>query len=115
MKATRKAIKQEYEELKKFHHKTLHELADAAQIIKSFEYLENRYRNEHELLENVMHEAEKVCEAQDTESFKKAKADLQEAIRQYKSIVRKDLDFYPSVKDSFSSHWHKSKTTHFPH
>lgn len=86
MKRQNENITEKYRELRNIHHKVLHELADAAQIIKSYEYLEKRYREENALLENVLANADKLSKSTNLESFKKKKTNLKQAIQEYKSI-----------------------------
>ncbi len=78
-------ITEEFRELRDIHHKVLHELADAAQIIKSYEYLEKRYKEENALLENVLANADKLSKSRNLESFNKRKTNLKQAILEYKS------------------------------
>ena len=85
MKKQQTNIKEKYQELQNIHHKVLHELADAAQIIKSYEYLEKRYKEENALLEKVLTNADKLSKSRDFESFKKKKTNLKQAIQEYKS------------------------------
>ncbi len=85
MKKQHANIKEKYRELQDLHHKVLHELADAAQIIRSYEYLEKRYKEENALLENVLANADKLSKSKDFESFKKKKTNLKQAIQEYKS------------------------------
>lgn len=77
---------EKYEALQEIHHQALHELAEAAQKIKFYDYLEKIYRQENELLENVLVEAEKVCQAADFETFQQRRADLERAIQKFKNL-----------------------------
>lgn len=86
MKRMHRGLMQKYEELEQFHHKALHELADAAQIIKSYEYLEKRHKRERELLERVLVHADSLLNAKDFESFKKRRAELLQTIQEYKAL-----------------------------
>ncbi len=86
MKKQNANITEKYRELRNIHHKVLHELATAAQIIKSYEYLEKKYKEEKALLENVLANADKLSESTNLESFKEKKTNLQQAIQEYKSI-----------------------------
>jgi len=86
MKKQQEIITETYRELQDSHHKVLHELADAAQIIKSYEYLEKKYKEENAFLENVLANADKLSKSRNFQSFKKRKTNLQHAIEEYKSI-----------------------------
>ena len=86
MKKQNANITEKYRELRDIHHKVLHELADAAQIIKSYEYLEKKHKEENALLENVLANADKLSKSTNLESFEKKKTNLQQAIQEYKSI-----------------------------
>ena len=86
MKKQQANITEKYQELRDIHHKVLHELADAAQIIKSYEYLEKRSKEESALLENVLANADKLSKSRNFQSFNKRNTNLKQAIREYKSI-----------------------------
>lgn len=86
MKKQHPNITEKYRELQDIHHKVLHELADAAQIIKSYEYLEKRYKEENTVLEKVLANADKLSKSRNFQSFKKRKTNLKQAIQEYKSI-----------------------------
>ncbi len=73
----------QYDELKKIHYKTLHELADAAQIIRSYEFLEKMYKRENHLLENILASAQELCAAPDVATLIERKTSLQQAIAAY--------------------------------
>lgn len=82
---TTNGLRTKYLELQEIHYKILHELADAARIIKSYEYLEKKYKKENALLENVMSNADKLRHAKDPDSFQRQKNDLERAIQAYKA------------------------------
>ena len=86
MKKQQENITEKYQELRDIHHKVLHELADAAQIIKSYKYLEKRYKEESALLENVLANADKLSKSRNFQSFNKRKTNLKQALQEYKSI-----------------------------
>ena len=98
MKKQQANITEKYQELRDIHHKVLHELADAAQIIKSYEYLEKKYKEEKALLENVLANADKLSESTNLESFKEKKTNLQQAIQEYKSIKNNLRHLTPPLK-----------------
>lgn len=81
-----KSLVKKFEELESFHHKTLHELADAAQIIKSYEYLEKQHQEELELLEKVLAQAEALCDSKDFETFRQNRVHLLRAIQKYRDF-----------------------------
>ena len=91
MKAPHQGLQEKYAELKKIHHKALHELADAAQIIKSYEFLEKQYKKENALLQKVLTNANKICEVSSYESFMKKRVALIRAIQEYKSAKTGNL------------------------
>ena len=76
---------EQYESLKKFHYKTLHELAGAAQIIKSYEFLERTHKREQQMLENVVRAAERLCETNDFSTLLDQRAELKDAVLIYRS------------------------------
>ncbi len=98
MKKQQANITEKYRELLDIHNKVLHELADAAQIIKSYEYLEKKYKEENALLENVLANADKLSKSTNLESFKKKKTNLKQAIQEYKSIKSNLLYLTPPLK-----------------
>jgi len=98
MKKQNANIIEQYRELRDIHHKVLHELADAAQIIKSYEYLQERYKEENALLENVLANADKLSKSTNLESFKKKKTNLQQAIQEYESIKNNLRHLTPPLK-----------------
>lgn len=88
---------EKYEALKEIHHQALHELAEAAQKIKFYDYLEKSYRQEIDVLECVLAEAEKVCQTTNLEDFQEKRVGLEFAIRKFKTLKEQD-----SVQSAFS-------------
>ena len=62
----------------------MHELAGAAQIIKSYEFLQREYQAENEALKEVYSFAEELCKVDDFEAFLASKTRLLKAIVRYK-------------------------------
>ena len=102
MKKQHTNITEKYRELRDIHHKVLHELADAAQIIRSYEYLEKRYKEENALLEKILANADRLSKSRNFRSFKKRKTNLAQAIQEYKSTKIASL-----FKPTFKSYNHK--------
>ncbi|RMF64611.1 MAG: hypothetical protein D6743_09110 [Calditrichaeota bacterium] len=91
MNMSQQGLEKKYAELKKIHYQALHELADAAQIIKSYEYLERQYKRENALLHNVLATANQLCETNEMEAFLKKRADLIRAIQKYRASIGLDM------------------------
>jgi len=85
MKSFPKGILNKYEELKRFHYRTLHELADAAQVLKSCEFLRKTDRQEIAKLRCVLDSARAVCQSEDTNSLLERKKTLQKVIAEYET------------------------------
>lgn len=79
-------LQQEYRELEEIHHKALHELADAAQIIKSYEYLDRRRQSETTLLKKIAQSAHEFCDVADFVSFKEKRKALIWALHEYQAL-----------------------------
>lgn len=94
-----------YESLKKIHYQALHELADAAQMIKSYDFLHNQYKQENALLKKVFACANGLCNEDDSESFDEKKADLKRAIQEYLSRTGSNLSPEYDVHISSEGNW----------
>jgi len=77
-------LQNEYRELEQIHHQALHELADAAQIIKSYEYLDTRQQQETVLLKRIVQSADELCYACESLSFNEKRKELIRAIHEYR-------------------------------
>lgn len=69
--------------MQKIHHQALHELAGAAQIIKSYEFLLEEYEEENHALRGIMKLAEELVNAPDSESFLAKKTKLLKALARF--------------------------------
>ncbi len=76
-------LKQEHEELQAIHHQALHELADAVQIIKSYEFLQDAYIHENKTLKRIVALAEDLCSTRSSTTFMRKRARLQQAIYEF--------------------------------
>ncbi|MFQ5651051.1 MAG: hypothetical protein ACE5IY_14015 [bacterium] len=88
-KMTYEELLQEYEDLQQIHHQALHEMADAAQIIKSYEFLQEVYDRENKMLRRIVTLAEDMCTADEFASFVRKRARLQQAIYEFRAHVEK--------------------------
>ncbi len=109
-------LREKFKELEAFHHHTLHELADAAQIIVAYEYLHQRKQRELQLLKRVLTAAEALVASDDLQAFQRRRRCLLRAIRTYQTHLALERESaYPEAKRAFSAHWHSSNTTQSPH
>lgn len=83
--------RRKYRELEKIHHQALHELSDAAQIIKSYEYLDRRQQQEATLLQKIVERADDLCGVRDFSTFKEKRMDLIRLIHEYRTFRRRGI------------------------
>ena len=104
MKTAPRDLHEKLESLKKIHYQALHELADAVQIIKSYEFLQKLYEDENNHLKKICALAEDLCKTNAKGNARK-KTELERAILEYKKF--KNSPFQSDVDDfhNFKSFW----------
>lgn len=94
-------LHEKYHALKETYHKALHKLTEAAQMIKSYEYLEKRQKQETELLKKIAENAHELCDVNNFSAFREKRKQLMRKIHEYKrfksdasaDVVLSDLEF----------------------
>ncbi len=76
---------QEFLEMQEMYHQVLHELADAVQIIRSYEFLQQAYSNESDALRDIADMADDLCTARNFTSFIRKRAILKQALADYQA------------------------------
>lgn len=85
-------LQAKYKALQTIHHQALHELADAVQIIKSYEFLHKLMKGENEQLRAIVARTEKLLAAEDFSAYYDNAADLNKIIREYHIQQHGSLD-----------------------
>ena len=85
-------LQEKFKALQKIHHQALHELADAVQIIKSYEFLHKLIKSENEQLLAIVARTEELLTAEDFSAFYANAADLNKIIQEYRTQQRGSPD-----------------------
>jgi|GEM_PF-2937178 len=85
MKSIPKGMLKKYEELKRFHYRTLHELASAAQAIRTCEFLEKSHRQEIDRLQCVFASAKAFCQSEEPSLLMERREALRKAVAEYEA------------------------------
>lgn len=78
-------LQEKFKALQKIHHQALHELADAVQIIKSYEFLHKLIKSENKQLLAIVARTEELLAAEDFSAFYANAADLNKIIQEYRT------------------------------
>lgn len=85
-----------YRALEQIHHQALHELADAVQIIKSYEFLHKIVESENALLRVVVARAEELFALDDFGAFYDKAAELRQAMQEYHATKKGGFAKHPN-------------------